>query len=108
MILQLLITVILRMKIPLKMLLNVAQGGNISSDDEKIDEIQCPTSQPEVKGGKHYKKIDLLQNSRKPIPVKTGDALFAVPEKCSSLSMAVSVLRSTTSLSTSSKWSFLL
>ncbi|GFY06051.1 hypothetical protein TNCV_3863551 [Trichonephila clavipes] len=28
---------------------NVAQGENISSDDEEIDEIQCPsTSQPEV------------------------------------------------------------
>ncbi|GFW14083.1 hypothetical protein TNCV_3546721 [Trichonephila clavipes] len=28
---------------------NVAQGENISSDDEEIDEIQCPTSQTEVK-----------------------------------------------------------
>ncbi|GFY58567.1 hypothetical protein TNIN_326231 [Trichonephila inaurata madagascariensis] len=28
---------------------NVAQGENISSDDEEIDEIQCPfTSYPEV------------------------------------------------------------
>ncbi|GFR03589.1 hypothetical protein TNCT_625131 [Trichonephila clavata] len=28
---------------------NVVQGENISSDDEEIDEIQCPsTSQPEV------------------------------------------------------------
>ncbi|GFU33038.1 hypothetical protein TNCV_4156081 [Trichonephila clavipes] len=26
---------------------NFAQGGNISSDNEDIDKIQCPTSQPE-------------------------------------------------------------
>ncbi|GFW61889.1 hypothetical protein TNCV_4669141 [Trichonephila clavipes] len=30
---------------------NVAQEENISSDDEDIYEIQCPTSQPEVKWG---------------------------------------------------------
>ncbi|GFW23262.1 hypothetical protein TNCV_3803621 [Trichonephila clavipes] len=31
---------------------NIAQGENISSDHEKIDEILCPsTSQPEVKWG---------------------------------------------------------
>ncbi|GFY60126.1 hypothetical protein TNIN_354581 [Trichonephila inaurata madagascariensis] len=31
---------------------NVAQGENISSDDEEIDEIQCPSiSQPEIKWG---------------------------------------------------------
>ncbi|GFY79275.1 hypothetical protein TNIN_224561 [Trichonephila inaurata madagascariensis] len=35
---------------------NVAQGENISSDDEETDEIQCPTSQSEVKWGKLYKK----------------------------------------------------
>ncbi|GFU83955.1 retrovirus-related Pol polyprotein from transposon TNT 1-94 [Trichonephila clavipes] len=28
---------------------NIPQGENISSDDEEIDEIQSPTSQPEVK-----------------------------------------------------------
>ncbi|GFT27085.1 hypothetical protein TNCV_4676021 [Trichonephila clavipes] len=36
---------------------NVPQGENISSDDEEIDEIQCPfTSHPELKWGKLYKK----------------------------------------------------
>ncbi|GFY79483.1 hypothetical protein TNIN_79301 [Trichonephila inaurata madagascariensis] len=34
---------------------NVAQGENTSSDDEEINEMQCPsTSQPEVKWGKQY------------------------------------------------------
>ncbi|GFY70306.1 hypothetical protein TNIN_162061 [Trichonephila inaurata madagascariensis] len=56
---------------------NVAQGENISSDDEEIDEIQCSsTSQTKVKWGKLYKNIDLLQNSRKQIPVKTEGGLY--------------------------------
>ncbi|GFY70950.1 hypothetical protein TNIN_397991 [Trichonephila inaurata madagascariensis] len=36
---------------------SVAYGENISSDDEEINEIQCPsTSQQEVKQAKLYKK----------------------------------------------------
>ncbi|GFS47630.1 hypothetical protein TNIN_198381 [Trichonephila inaurata madagascariensis] len=35
---------------------SVAQGENISSNDEEMDEVQCPTSQPKSNGGKLYYK----------------------------------------------------
>ncbi|GFY51509.1 hypothetical protein TNIN_438011 [Trichonephila inaurata madagascariensis] len=63
---------------------NVSQGENTSSDDEEIDEIQYPsTSLAEVKGVKYTKKIDLLQNSRKHIPVKTEGRLYRRCSLCS-------------------------
>ncbi|GFY68481.1 hypothetical protein TNIN_192031 [Trichonephila inaurata madagascariensis] len=65
---------------------NVAQGKNVSSDDEEIYEIQCPsTSQPEVNRGKlKKKKISRLYGNisqSKQKVVCTGDALLTVPEK---------------------------
>ncbi|GFV53341.1 transposable element Tcb1 transposase, partial [Trichonephila clavipes] len=42
---------------------NVAQGENISSDDEEIDEIQCPSiSQPEVKWGLEETNLHYLSH----------------------------------------------
>ncbi|GFY38146.1 hypothetical protein TNIN_235271, partial [Trichonephila inaurata madagascariensis] len=74
---------------------NVAQGENISSDDEKIEEIQCPsTSQLKVTWGKLHKKKKKKKKKKKISSrihenisqskhkvVCTEDVLFAVPEK---------------------------
>ncbi|GFY52033.1 hypothetical protein TNIN_376051 [Trichonephila inaurata madagascariensis] len=75
---------------------SVASNKSDTDDEDYVENVvqeeQCPsTSQPEVKWGKLYKKIDLLQNSRKHIPVKTEGGLY---RRCSLSSTRKGVHRS--------------